>query len=67
MITKFQITNITCDACVKLSKNILKNLPSVKKVEIDNSGLATIESGDNLSWEEIKNTLAKIDKNAFLI
>jgi len=26
-----------------------------------------IESGDNLSWEEIKNTLAKIDKNAFLI
>ena len=67
MIIKFQITNITCDACVKLSKTVLKNLPSVKKVEIDNTGLVTIESGDNLSWEEIKNTLAKIDKNAFLI
>lgn len=67
MIFKFQITNITCDACIKLSKNVLKNLPSVKRVEIDNAGLTTVESGDGLSWEEIRNTLAKIDKNAFLI
>ncbi len=67
MIIKCQITNITCDACVKLSKAVLRDLPSVKKVEINNTGLAIIESGENLSWEEIKNTLAKIDKNAFLI
>jgi copper chaperone CopZ len=32
---KFKITNLTCDACVKLSVMALNKINSVNKVEVD--------------------------------
>lgn len=62
MKTNFKITNITCDACIKISAMALKKIPGVKNVEIESSGVAMIESGREISKEEIASALAKVDK-----
>lgn len=67
MIINFKITNITCEACVKLSKAVLGHLQGVKRIEIDKNGLATVESDTEISFEEIKNALLKVDKNILAI
>ncbi len=67
MKINFRITNITCEACVKLSKSALESLLGVKEIKIEKNGLAMIESDRNIAWEEIKIALAKVDKQAVLI
>lgn len=62
MRTNFKITNLTCDACVKISSMALKKLPGVKNVEIKEDGSALLESDKEITWEEIENALAKVDK-----
>lgn len=67
MLINFKISNITCDACIKLSKSALSSLPGIKKIEIDKNGLTTLESDDDISLAEIKETLEKVDKKVSLI
>ena len=67
MITNFKITNITCEACVKLSLAALKGLPGVSSATVDKNGLAAIESESEIAWEAIKSTLAEVDKSAVLV
>lgn len=43
----------------------LKSLPGVESVKVDlASGAVEVESKTELNWEEIKNSLAKVDKIA---
>ncbi len=58
----FTITNITCDACIKISSIALKKIPGVKSVEIEKSGLTSIESEREIAEEEIETALSKVDK-----
>jgi copper chaperone CopZ len=60
----FNITDITCDACIKLSSMALKKIPGVKNVEIVSNGSASVEADREITNEEITNALAKIDKTA---
>jgi len=65
MKTNFKITNLNCEACVKLSNMALKKISGVQKIEIDlASGNVELESDRELNWEEIKNNLAEVDKIA---
>lgn len=62
---KFKITNLTCEACIKLSNMALKSLPGVKSVKVDlDTGEAEVDSEQELNWEDIKESLAKVDKIA---
>lgn len=64
---KFKITNMTCDACLKLSKAALESLSGIKEIRIEPDGSAFIESEQNITWPEVKEALAKVDKQASLI
>lgn len=64
---KFQITNIDCEACVKLSKSALQNLSGVSKVEIDQTGLGMVEGDEKISWDTVVAALAEVNKTAVLI
>ncbi|KKQ27238.1 MAG: hypothetical protein US42_C0012G0009 [Candidatus Magasanikbacteria bacterium GW2011_GWC2_37_14] len=66
MLINFKITNITCGACIKLSKSALGSLPGVKRIEINSDGLTTLESDTDISMAEIKETLEKVDKKISL-
>lgn len=63
MLINFQITNITCDACIKLSSLALKKMPSVKRVDITNDGFTALETDEEIARADIINALAKVDKN----
>lgn len=64
-IIKFKITNITCDACVKLSNMALKKIPGVSEINIDqNSGEGQLLSNQDTSWEQIYSALQSVGKNA---
>ncbi|MEK7158999.1 MAG: heavy metal-associated domain-containing protein [Patescibacteria group bacterium] len=67
MLINFKIDNITCDACVKISKSALNRLPGIKRIEIDKNGLTTLESEQDISLDEIKEVLEKADKKISLI
>ncbi len=67
MKTNFKITNIDCEACVKLSNSALKNLSGVTNVQIEKSGIGSVESDRDIAWEEIESALAQVDKKAVLI
>lgn len=61
----FKITNLDCEACIKLSTSALKSLPGVQDVVIDlKTGSTQVNSQEELNWEDIKNSLAKVDKIA---
>jgi len=62
MKNNFTITNITCDACIKISSMVLKKIPGVTSVEIDKNGKASIESGREITEEEITNALKEVEK-----
>ncbi len=64
MKINFKITDITCDACIKLSSMALKKIPGVKSVEIEKNGSVAIESEKGIAKEDIKNALAKVEKTA---
>lgn len=67
MLINFKITNITCEACIKLSKSALGSLPGVKNIAVNNDGLTTLESDTDISMAEIKEVLEKVDKKISLI
>ena len=61
----FKITNLNCEACAKLSSGALKSLSGVQFVKVDLAGGDTeVKSQTELNWEDIKNSLAEVDKIA---
>ncbi|MFA6105325.1 MAG: heavy metal-associated domain-containing protein [Patescibacteria group bacterium] len=61
----FRITNITCDACVKLSTKVLQKIHGVQKINIDPaSGLTELEVDQEISWEQISSALHSVGKEA---
>ena len=67
MTIHFKITNITCEACIKISNMALRNLPGVKKVQIEADGLVVVESDRDIVWDTVKTALAQVDKQAVFI
>ena len=67
MKMNFKITNIHCDACVKLSDSALKSISGVTGVVIEKNGATVIESDQEIAWEKITSALAKVGKEASLI
>jgi copper chaperone CopZ len=60
---QFKITNLSCEACQKLSQGVLDEIPGVISVEVDlKSGLTKIEAEKEISWQDIAQSLAEIDK-----
>ncbi len=62
MKKNFMITNITCDACIKLSSMALKKIPGVTSVEIEKSGKTLIESEREITEKEIQSALMEAEK-----
>ncbi len=63
--TNFKITNLDCEACIKLSTVALKKISGVQTVGIDlKTGATEVDSDQELNWEDIKNSLAEVDKIA---
>lgn len=67
MQIKFRITNLTCDACYKISEMALKKLARVSSVNIRSDGFTTVELKEEIPWFQIKEALAAVDKKAELI
>ena len=60
----FKITNLDCEACIKLSTMALKKIPGVQTVNINlKTGMTKVDSDQELSWEDMKNSLATVNKN----
>lgn len=58
----FQITNLTCPACVKISEMTLKKIPGVSNVEIDlNTGTTSVESDEDIK-DLIIESLKQVNK-----
>lgn len=64
MTVNFKITNLTCDACIKISSIALKKIPGVKNVEIKQDGQTAIESDREIAENEIEKSLSAVDKTA---
>lgn len=63
----FKIINITCDACVKLSKMALKDLPGVTSVEINSdTGDGTLISDIQINGADVLEALKDVQKQAIL-
>ena len=61
---KFKITNLHCEACVKLSTSALLEISGVKKAAVDlKSGDVVIEADRPVSIAEIAASLKGIDKS----
>lgn len=64
---KFHITNITCEACVKLSTGVLRELPGVSGVSVEKeTGETSVEADREISSEEIIKALNEVDKTTDL-
>lgn len=64
---EFHITNITCEACVKLSTTVLSELPGVSAVKVDkDTGKTTVEADREITREELMKALAEVDKTTDL-
>lgn len=60
---EFHITNITCEACIKLGKMALEEIPDVTSATIDSkTGKTVVVSGREIPKEEIKNSLEVVGK-----
>ena len=65
IIQNFKITNLTCDACVKLSTKALKSIPGIDKIIINQAnGLVEIESSQEIAWDKIYSALHLVGKEA---
>ncbi|HCW31918.1 MAG: hypothetical protein UT36_C0007G0014 [Candidatus Peregrinibacteria bacterium GW2011_GWF2_39_17] len=61
--TNFRITNLECEACVKLSIGALQEISGVDDASVElKTGLSKVISKRQLVWEEIVNALKAIDK-----
>jgi len=64
---KFTITNLTCDACVKLSVFALQKIKGVIDAYVDlHSGVATVNSQRELIWAEVAGALQAVGKKAVI-
>lgn len=62
---RFKISNLTCEACVKLSVAALKKIPGVTEATVDlDNGLANMRSSEAVPWEEIEKALGGIGQRA---
>ncbi len=62
--TNFKITNLDCEACIKLSTMALKKIPGMQTINIDlKTGLTEVMSDQELNWEDIKTSLTTVNKN----
>ncbi|MBI2551142.1 heavy-metal-associated domain-containing protein [Candidatus Uhrbacteria bacterium] len=54
----FTITNLTCDACIKVSTMTLRKLPGVMDVHVDlSTGAATIQSEELIHPRDAEHAL----------
>lgn len=61
--TKFKITNLDCEACVKLSTMALKSIDGVISVKIDlKSGETELNADHEITWDKIVEALKNVDK-----
>ncbi len=59
MITStFQLTGLTCGACVKLIQKKLGRIPEVQNVQADLTGAVTVSADREVSKEEISSALS---------
>lgn len=58
----FKITNLHCDACIKISSMALKKIQGVKNVEIIKDGKTVLESDKDISHNEIESVLSEAGK-----
>ena len=64
---EFRITNLTCEACVKLSTMSLKGIDGVTDATVDlKSGHAVLVAQREISSEEIRASLKEVDKETDL-
>lgn len=60
---KFKITNLDCEACIKLSEMALKGIDGVTNASVDlKSGIVEIESAKEISWDKIVEALKTVNK-----
>ena len=65
IITHFRITNLTCEACVKISKMALEEIESVSEVNVDlKTGAVELISTEAIEWGRIYSELESLGKNA---
>ena len=58
-LLQFRITNLTCEACVKMCTLVLKKLPGVSKIAIEPSdGSALVEADQTVTIDDIRQALA---------
>lgn len=63
METTFKITNITCEACVQLSTEVLQELAGVESVHINiQTGESSVQANRVVPFEEIQTALAEVEK-----
>lgn len=60
---KFKITNLTCEACVKLSNMALGDIPGAIDISIDQkTGIVNLKSDREIAWTEIESALKTVGK-----
>ena len=63
MQTYFRITNISCEACVKLSTAVLREIPRIKDISIDiHTGESFVEATEPIPFITIQTALREIGK-----
>lgn len=67
-VIKFKITNLTCEACVKLSTMALETIPGVSQIKIDPAtGESELATNQEAGWGQISSALRSVGKNAALL
>lgn len=62
---QFRITNINCDACVKLSVMALEKVPGVSQAVVDQAtGAVSLTADRAVPWDEITAALQTVGKTA---
>lgn len=63
MQTHFRITNLECEACIKLSKSALHEIPGVEIIDINlQSGESFIEAPEQIPFATIQASLQEVGK-----
>jgi copper chaperone CopZ len=63
MQTHFRITNLSCEACVKLSKSVLRDIPGIEAIDINlQIGDSFVEAPEPIAFEKIQNALQEVGK-----
>lgn len=58
-LLQFRITNLTCEACIKMCTLTLKKIPGITKIAIEPSdGAAMVEADQTVTIDAIRQALA---------